>query len=131
MRSDNPHLCSLRVLPTSTASGYRIFMFGCGFVFGCWVRRKRCKLGVSRSRPESLHRRPQDEAVFTTIDVPSANQTFAYGINNNGQIVGTYSDASGVHGFLASVPEPSSMFMAGTAAIFGLGAYLRRKCASA
>src|SRR5262249_11541444 len=40
---------------------------------------------------------------FTTIDVPFATQgTEAFGINNAGQIVGFYADASGTHGFLLS-----------------------------
>jgi probable HAF family extracellular repeat protein len=38
--------------------------------------------------------------VFTTIDVPGATFTDAAGINNAGQIVGTFSDATGTHGFL-------------------------------
>ena len=38
--------------------------------------------------------------VFTTIDVPGASETFAYGINETGQIVGTFVDATGAHGFL-------------------------------
>jgi hypothetical protein len=44
---------------------------------------------------------------FTTIDVPGANGiTAASGINNSGQIVGYFQDATGEHGFLASpVPE--------------------------
>ena len=37
---------------------------------------------------------------FTTIDPPSVFSTEAYGINNAGQIVGLFSDATGVHGFL-------------------------------
>src|SRR6266498_4554125 len=38
---------------------------------------------------------------FTTIDVPGARLTQASGINNRGQIVGWYDDASGgEHGFL-------------------------------
>jgi len=40
---------------------------------------------------------------YTTIDVPGAVVTNAFGINNAGQIVGYYIDASGVaHGFLAT-----------------------------
>src|SRR5262249_35264435 len=40
---------------------------------------------------------------YTTIDVPVANSfTFARGINDNGQIVGYYSDDIGTHGFLLS-----------------------------
>lgn len=37
---------------------------------------------------------------FTTIDVPGADRTEAYGINNSGQIVGFFFDATGIHGFL-------------------------------
>jgi probable HAF family extracellular repeat protein len=41
--------------------------------------------------------------VFHTIDVPGASLTLASGINNPGQIVGSYLDAGGVeHGFLRS-----------------------------
>jgi uncharacterized membrane protein len=42
---------------------------------------------------------------FTTIDVPGASGSFgtqAYGINNSGQIVGSFQDATGVHGFLGT-----------------------------
>ena len=40
---------------------------------------------------------------LTRFDVPGAtNGTNAYGINNSGQIVGTYYDAAGAHGFLLS-----------------------------
>jgi probable HAF family extracellular repeat protein len=38
--------------------------------------------------------------VYTQIDVPGANRTEAYDINNNGQIVGTFFDDIGQHGFL-------------------------------
>ena len=37
---------------------------------------------------------------FTTIDVPGAVQTLAFGINNRGQVVGEYLDADGMfHGY--------------------------------
>ena len=39
---------------------------------------------------------------FTTIDVLDASSTEAYGINNAGQIVGNFNDATGRHGFLAT-----------------------------
>ncbi len=40
---------------------------------------------------------------FTTIDVPHSVTTSALGINNQGEIVGGYSDASFInHGFLLS-----------------------------
>jgi hypothetical protein len=39
---------------------------------------------------------------FTTIDVPDAVFTVAYGINAAGQIVGAYLDSNGTgHGFVA------------------------------
>ncbi len=37
---------------------------------------------------------------FTTIDVPNSGTTAAFGINNTGQIVGIFADATGGHGFL-------------------------------
>lgn len=37
---------------------------------------------------------------FTTIDAPGAVATFAQGINAKGDIVGSFRDANGVHGFL-------------------------------
>src|SRR5260370_5667135 len=39
---------------------------------------------------------------FTTIDVPGASFTEAFGINPEGNIVGHYSNATGLHGFLLS-----------------------------
>jgi uncharacterized membrane protein len=41
---------------------------------------------------------------YTTLDDPlaSAGNTQAYGINSTGQISGSYSNASGAHGFLYS-----------------------------
>src|SRR5271157_4672682 len=42
-----------------------------------------------------------DLYTFTTIDVPGAVTTDAFGINDAGQVVGTYQDASLIiHGFL-------------------------------
>ncbi len=46
--------------------------------------------------------------VFTALDVPGAAFTQANGINDAGQIVGHFSDATGTHGFLA-VPEPGTL----------------------
>ena len=39
---------------------------------------------------------------FTTIDMPGVLHTGAYGINEKGQIVGAFQDATGGHGFLAT-----------------------------
>jgi probable HAF family extracellular repeat protein len=41
-------------------------------------------------------------ADLTTLDVPGANQTFANAANDAGETVGTYTDATGNHGFLFS-----------------------------
>src|SRR5262245_48262154 len=65
----------------------------------------------SRKRRGSAARIPQLDTLeerrllstysFTRLDVPGATFTEGYGINNSGQIVGDYSDASGHwHGFL-------------------------------
>src|SRR5262249_47353095 len=39
---------------------------------------------------------------YTILDVPGATDTEAYGINNVGQIVGSYRNSTGTHGFLLS-----------------------------
>src|SRR3954453_18224602 len=39
---------------------------------------------------------------FTQIDVPGATSTNSFGINNAGQIVGTFTNSTGLHGFLDS-----------------------------
>ncbi len=45
--------------------------------------------------------------MYTTIDDPVNGHTFAYGINNNGQVVGTLNDGTGNHGYLeTTVPNP-------------------------
>jgi len=47
---------------------------------------------------------------FTTIDVPGALRTFPYGINDAGQIVGTYEDfTTRRHGFLRDVDGSYTM----------------------
>ena len=43
-----------------------------------------------------------DPLTFDSIDVPNAGPTVANGINNKGQIVGLFRDATGTHGFLLS-----------------------------
>jgi probable HAF family extracellular repeat protein len=40
--------------------------------------------------------------IFTTIDVPRASLTAARGINDAGQIVGSFTDNAGTHGFVLS-----------------------------
>jgi uncharacterized membrane protein len=51
---------------------------------------------------EILEDRTVPSFVFTTIDVPGATLTDINGINNSGQIVGSYTAAGLTHGFLLS-----------------------------
>src|SRR5208337_5013780 len=44
---------------------------------------------------------------YSTISVPGAMYTFAYDINDAGQIVGSY------YNFSSSVPEPATMLLLG------------------
>jgi probable HAF family extracellular repeat protein len=70
-----------------------------------------------------------ENGVYTTIDVPgSIGATGIYGINNAGQIVGTFIDNDRGFGFLGTpVPEPASALLLtfGLAAI-AIGVRLRR-----
>jgi probable HAF family extracellular repeat protein len=70
-----------------------------------WGRRHVTLLGVvvvaSAVAGSGAHATPYD---FTTINLPGSYYTTAYGINNAGTVVGSYSDASNApdHGFLYS-----------------------------
>jgi probable HAF family extracellular repeat protein len=55
--------------------------------------------GLAFALPASA---PAASFTFTTIDVPGAFSTEAFGINAAGQIVGTFDSATGQHGFLYS-----------------------------
>ncbi|MFZ5861783.1 MAG: PEP-CTERM sorting domain-containing protein [Nitrospirota bacterium] len=69
------------------------------------------------------------EGIFSTVDVPGAISTHILDLNNSGQLVGTYQDASGMHGFIATpvqVPEPSGLLLL-SSGIVGLIA-LRNRC---
>jgi hypothetical protein len=66
-----------------------------------------------------------DGANWTYLDAPSANSTWAYGVDGN-TIVGSYNDTSDVsHGFILTVPEPSALSLLA----IGLGglAMMRRR----
>ena len=70
--------------------------------------------------------------VFTTVNDPNGvlGTTNVFGVNDSGDIVGSYTDASGVtHGFVAdpvAAPEPGvlSLLLAG---LLGLALISRRK----
>ena len=64
---------------------------------------KRHKKGRFRLNPrlEPLEERRLLTYLFTSLDVPGATRTEARGINDSGQVVGFYDDASGIsHGYL-------------------------------
>jgi hypothetical protein len=64
-----------------------------------------CSHRSTRTSPNANHGFVYANAAATLIDVPGATSTIVYGINNAGVLVGTYIDASGTHGFMAS-PAP-------------------------
>jgi len=51
--------------------------------------------------------RSADGGSLTTIDVPGASDTLATGINDAGQIVGSFADGTGTHAFLRSADGSS------------------------
>jgi probable HAF family extracellular repeat protein len=69
------------------------------------VRPYRCALLILSFLLSSLAPLQAASYTFTTIDIPSSSGTFPFGINNRGQIVGTYSDDRGTHGFLEEGEE--------------------------
>ena len=73
---------------------------------------------------------------FTSLDVPGATAAIAYGINDAGSVVGSYYDATGWYGFIAtaqpgdptynaSVPEPSTLLLLGSG-FAGLAVFRKR-----
>jgi probable HAF family extracellular repeat protein len=58
---------------------------------------------------------------WTPLDVPGSLQTAANGINNAGQIVGTYCAARGFHGFLLSDGKYTTIDVPGATETLALG----------
>jgi hypothetical protein len=65
---------------------------------------------------------------FTALPMGGVAASFGEGLNNVGQVVGYFTDASGVtHGFIASsVPEPSTL-IGFTSGLIALGLWARRR----
>lgn len=62
---------------------------------------------------------------FRTIEVPGAKRTIAWGIDDAGQVVGSYDDSKGTHGFLLRNDRFTSMNFPGAVwtAAFGIGTH--------
>ncbi len=52
-----------------------------------------------------------DGTTFTTIDIPGSLSTNVNGIWGN-TLIGVYSDATGTHGYITSIPEPTGFALA-------------------
>jgi hypothetical protein len=66
---------------------------------------------------------------WTTLDDPLAtNATQAYGISGN-TIVGSFVNASGIHGFVYSIPEPSGLILLVIGGLSIVGMRVRRATA--
>ena len=65
------------------------------------TRENRMKLLLTVSVLTLIFARPAWASfyVYTSIDFPGATGTFAFGVNDAGQVVGEYVDTTGRHGF--------------------------------
>jgi hypothetical protein len=59
-----------------------------------------CDTAPCRGASLDAHGFLLSRGVFSSIDVPGAILTNAFGINERGEIVGVYEDAAGFHGFV-------------------------------
>src|SRR5579871_406164 len=82
---------------------------------------------VPATRSRSVGRPHHQDRLGNRHGLPGADHgTYAYGINDRGQIVGFYLNDSGTFGFQttngqrASVPEPVSVFLLGSAFVAGI-----------
>jgi uncharacterized membrane protein len=62
-----------------------------------------------------------DGTTFTTLDVPGAQSTQAFGISNNDQIVGQFLDATGYHGFVTDGATFTTIDVPGAIDIWVIG----------
>src|SRR5439155_20167964 len=58
---------------------------------------------------------------FRTIEVPAAKRTIAWGIDDGGQIVGSYDDSVGTHGFVLRDDKFTTIDFPGAAFTVALG----------
>ena len=69
-------------------------------------------------------------STYTTLDDPlGTDGTLPCGVSGS-NIVGYYLDASGAHGFEASVPEPSTLVLLGVGAVALIGCRWRQRRAT-
>ena len=108
-------------VPGALSTGFQAL----GIVFGLGINNAEDIAGVFQDTSGQGHGFVRTGPVFNTIDVPGALQTTAWGINDAGQVVGTFgrltlgpgSTGVGAQGFLATpsvvnvVPEPSSLWL--------------------
>jgi probable HAF family extracellular repeat protein len=92
-------------------------------------------VGAYRDASFNPHYFVESGGTYTPIVNPLAHPfgTYAYGINDLGQVVGQYFADDGIyHGFVATpVPEPSSLLMSSLCVFAGLAAWLRRRRSAA
>ena len=72
------------------------------------------------------------DGVYTSIDVPGSGDTIADSINDSGAIAGYFWEGQGNHGFVATLPEPSTwaMMLLGFAGL-GYAGYRRARAVAA
>jgi uncharacterized membrane protein len=124
-------------VPGAVSTGFQAL----GIVFGLGINNAGDVAGVFEDTNGQGHGFVKTGSLFTTLDVPGASQTTAWGINEAGQVVGTFgrlmlgpgSTGVGAQGFLASpsvvneVPEPSSLWLLSVGPALWLLHYVSRR----